>query len=146
MTPIWIPSKSNSQEIINMKNVVFWNMALCRSWVNRRFGGTYRLHLQGSHLLTLVLHSLILLPWRWRLYVPPKLRVSQDLHSATSQKTTFFLITDKKTSHLTIINMLTATENFKHDEAIVQERRDKSRGAMKCSVLEVDNFLLAMVY
>jgi hypothetical protein len=29
------------------KNVVFWDAALCRSWVNRRFGGTYRLHLQG---------------------------------------------------------------------------------------------------
>jgi hypothetical protein len=24
-----------------MKNVVFWDVALCRSCVNRRFGGTY---------------------------------------------------------------------------------------------------------
>jgi hypothetical protein len=31
-----------------MKNVVFWDVALCRIWVNRRFGGTYRLHLQGG--------------------------------------------------------------------------------------------------
>jgi hypothetical protein len=31
-----------------MKNVVFWDVALCRSWVNRRQGGTYRLHLQGN--------------------------------------------------------------------------------------------------
>jgi hypothetical protein len=31
-----------------LKNVVFWNVALCRTWVNRRFGGTYRLHLQGG--------------------------------------------------------------------------------------------------
>jgi hypothetical protein len=28
-----------------MKNAVFWDVALCRSCVNRRFGGTYRLHL-----------------------------------------------------------------------------------------------------
>jgi hypothetical protein len=28
-----------------MKNVVFWDVAPCRSCVNRRFGGTYRLHL-----------------------------------------------------------------------------------------------------
>jgi hypothetical protein len=30
-----------------MKNVVFWDAALCRSCVNRRFGGTYRFHFQG---------------------------------------------------------------------------------------------------
>jgi hypothetical protein len=30
-----------------MKNAVFWNVALCRSCVNRRFGGTYRPHFQG---------------------------------------------------------------------------------------------------
>jgi hypothetical protein len=29
-----------------MKNTVFWDVASCRSSVNRCFGGTYRLHLQ----------------------------------------------------------------------------------------------------
>jgi hypothetical protein len=33
-----------------MKNVVLWDVALCRSFVNRRFGGTYRLHLQGRKI------------------------------------------------------------------------------------------------
>jgi hypothetical protein len=33
-----------------MKNVVFWDVALCRFCVNRRFGGTYRLHLQGRKI------------------------------------------------------------------------------------------------
>jgi hypothetical protein len=33
-----------------MKNAVFWNVAPCRSGVNRRFGGTYRLHLQGRKI------------------------------------------------------------------------------------------------
>jgi hypothetical protein len=33
---------------VTMKNVVLWDVALCRSCVNRRFGGTYRLHLQGK--------------------------------------------------------------------------------------------------
>jgi hypothetical protein len=32
---------------VTTKNAVFWDVALCRSCVNRRFGGTYRLHLQG---------------------------------------------------------------------------------------------------
>jgi hypothetical protein len=31
-----------------MKNAVFWDVAPCRSCVNRRFGGTFRLHLQGT--------------------------------------------------------------------------------------------------
>jgi hypothetical protein len=33
-----------------MKNTVFWDVVLCRSCMNRRFGGTYRLHLQGRKI------------------------------------------------------------------------------------------------
>jgi hypothetical protein len=35
---------------VTMKNVVFWDMALCRCCVNWRFGGTYRFHLQGRKI------------------------------------------------------------------------------------------------
>jgi hypothetical protein len=54
-----------------------------------------------SHLLTLVPRSRIFLPWRWRRYVPPKCRLTQDLHGATSQKTTFFIVTAVKASNRT---------------------------------------------
>jgi hypothetical protein len=40
------------------------------------------------------------LPWRWRRYVNPKRRFTQDLQGATSQKTTFFIVTAVKTSNL----------------------------------------------
>jgi hypothetical protein len=30
------------------KNVVFWDVVLCVFIINQRFGGTYRLHLQGT--------------------------------------------------------------------------------------------------
>jgi hypothetical protein len=78
---------------VTMKNAIFWDVVLCRSCVNRRFAGLYRLHLQGgcSHLLTLVSLTRIFLPWRWRRYVPPKRQFTQDLHSATSQKTAFLI-------------------------------------------------------
>jgi hypothetical protein len=33
-----------------MKNAVFWDVAPCISCVKRRFGGTYRLHLQGRKI------------------------------------------------------------------------------------------------
>jgi hypothetical protein len=33
-----------------MKNAVFWDVAPCKSSVNRRFGGMYRLHLQGRKI------------------------------------------------------------------------------------------------
>jgi hypothetical protein len=46
----------------------------------------------SSHLATVVLCSRIFLPWRWRRYVPPKRRLTPELHSATSQKTTFFTV------------------------------------------------------
>jgi hypothetical protein len=63
-----------------------------------------------SHLLTLVPRSRIFLPWRWRRYVPPKRPLNQDLHSATSQKTTFFIVTAVKTLNLTCIHLV-------HDDA-----------------------------
>jgi hypothetical protein len=39
--------KKNAFFRVTMKNAVFWDVAPCRSCVNRRFGGTYRVHLQG---------------------------------------------------------------------------------------------------
>jgi hypothetical protein len=84
---------------VTMKNAVLWDVAPCRYCVNRRFRGTYRLHLQGrkirepgtscSHLHKLVPRSRIFLPWRWRRYVPPKRRFTQYIHDATSQSTAF---------------------------------------------------------
>jgi hypothetical protein len=40
---------------VTMKNAVFWNVALCRSCMKRRFGGTSGPAAHCSHLLTLVL-------------------------------------------------------------------------------------------
>jgi hypothetical protein len=45
---------------------------------------------------------IFLIPWRWKRYVPPKCRLTQYLHGATSQKTAFFIVTAVKTSSLTI--------------------------------------------
>jgi hypothetical protein len=33
---------------MTMKNAVFWNVAPCKYFVNRRFGGKYRLNFQGK--------------------------------------------------------------------------------------------------
>jgi hypothetical protein len=75
VTVVWRSKKFVRFEVftaVTMENAVFWDVALCRSCVNRRFGGTYRLHLQGrkirergtscSHLLTLVHYSRIFYP------------------------------------------------------------------------------------
>jgi hypothetical protein len=42
--------KKSFPTIPPLKNAVFWDVALCRSLLNRRFGGTYRLHLQGRKI------------------------------------------------------------------------------------------------
>jgi hypothetical protein len=84
--------RTDSFTAVTMKNAVFWDVAPCRSCVNRRFGGTHCLH---SHLLTLVPRSRFFLPWRWRRYIHLKRRFIQELHGATSQKTAFFTFMKK---------------------------------------------------
>jgi hypothetical protein len=39
--------ETNYATRINQKNAVFWDVTPCGSVINRRFGGTCRLHLQG---------------------------------------------------------------------------------------------------
>jgi hypothetical protein len=95
----------------SMKHSVFWDVALCRSCVKRRFGGTYRSIFREGKNLRAVDCSLQpsahtgssladSIPWRWRRYFPPKRLFTQHLHSVTYQKT-FFIVTAVKTSNLT---------------------------------------------
>jgi hypothetical protein len=39
--------RSEAFTAVTMKKAVFWDVTPCRYFVNRRFGGTYSLHLQG---------------------------------------------------------------------------------------------------
>jgi hypothetical protein len=76
---------------VTMKNAVFWDVAQCRSCVNRRFGGTYRLHLQGRKIRE---RGTSVSRWlQFSRYVPPKRRFTQDLHGTTSQKMALFFVT-----------------------------------------------------
>jgi hypothetical protein len=67
-------------------------------WIIPSFGMWRRVDL----VWTDVPRSRIFQPWRWRRYVPPKRRVTQDLHGATSQKTAFYIKVNvrKKTGSL----------------------------------------------
>jgi hypothetical protein len=75
-----------------MKNAVFWDVAPCRSCVNRCFGRKYRLYLQGirnpraRNQCEQVAGDSV-----WRC-VPPRRRLTQHLNGATSQKTALFMI------------------------------------------------------
>jgi hypothetical protein len=73
-----------------MKNTVFWDVVPCRYFVNRRFGGAYRLHLQG-----------IRNPRAMKQRERPILPLRKYLYGATSQKTEFFIVTAVKTLNLT---------------------------------------------
>jgi hypothetical protein len=76
---------------VTRKNAAFWDVAPCRSCVNRRFGGTYLLHLQGGKIRDRGTSVSRWLQSALR-YVPPKRRFTQNLHGATSQKTAFFIM------------------------------------------------------
>jgi hypothetical protein len=77
---------------------IFWDVALCGSCVNRLSGRTYLLHLQGRKF-----RERITSVSRWLQTGDTFLRNigSHDLHSVTSQKTVFFVVTAVKTSNLT---------------------------------------------
>jgi hypothetical protein len=66
-----------------------------------RIAGTLHIETACCHLHTLVPLSRIFLPSRWRRYILPKRRFTQDIHGATSQKTAFFIVTAVKTSNPT---------------------------------------------
>jgi hypothetical protein len=92
-------------------------VALCTSCVNRCFGGNYRLHLEGRKILE---RPTSVSRWLYRTattcsrcflarrFFYPEMEAilssenwfTQDLHSTTFQKTTFFIVTAVKTSIL----------------------------------------------
>jgi hypothetical protein len=55
-----------------MKNADFWDVALCRSCVNRRFGGMYRLHVHGrkTRELGTSVSRWLQSEARWRVFLP----------------------------------------------------------------------------
>jgi hypothetical protein len=62
-----ITHEKQAETIFYVKNAVFWDVAPCRSCVNRRFGGTSpplreQMAADCSNLLTLVPRSRIFLP------------------------------------------------------------------------------------
>jgi hypothetical protein len=88
-----------------MKGSIFWDITQCSPLkVNRCYGGTYSLHLQGrisrawnqsnsswQENTRWFLARLIPQTWRWRRYVPPKRRLtSNGLHDVISQKIVLF--------------------------------------------------------
>jgi hypothetical protein len=68
---------------VTMKNADFWDVALCISCVNRRFGGIYHLQLQSRKIRERGTSVS-----RWL----QSAGFTQVLHGATSQKTAFFSI------------------------------------------------------
>jgi hypothetical protein len=88
--------------------LIFWDITPCSpSKFGRRFGGTYRLHFQGRRISRARNQrkgrwpaQLILRPWRWRRYVPPKRRLNFNrLHGVITQKIVFFITTSVRTTN-----------------------------------------------
>jgi hypothetical protein len=99
---------SSSQTNI-LKSTIFWDITPCSLLsVNRRFGATYRLHLQGRPwrclppAFTLILAQLLFRSWRCRRYFLPKHRLTLNgLHGVISQKMALFKTTAVRTSNPT---------------------------------------------
>jgi hypothetical protein len=75
---------------VTMKNAIFWHVAPCEYFVNRRFGGTYHLHLQGIRTpLAMIEREQVAVVYS---YVPPKRRLPKYLHGVTFQKPAFSVV------------------------------------------------------
>jgi hypothetical protein len=110
--PLHSPHMEESQSYVRfevltavvMKSIIFCDITPCSPLkVNRRFGGTYRLHLQGRKIsrarnqreirwqAEALLARLIFRPWRWRGRIPLERRLTFDgLHGVISQKMALF--------------------------------------------------------
>jgi hypothetical protein len=110
-----------SNLIIVKRNSIFWDTTPCSPLkVNRRFGGTCRLHLQSRKIsrarhqrgsrrqnrrcllpaYLLVLADFFLRPWKWRRYATPKRRLQLSrLHGVISQKMVLFITTAVRASN-----------------------------------------------
>jgi hypothetical protein len=89
--------------------IVFWDITPCSPLkVNRRFGGTYRLHLQGRALLATCFHAGFLLGIFFDPEdgddVHPKRRLTfNGLYGFISQKVVFFITTAVRTLNPTYL-------------------------------------------
>jgi hypothetical protein len=60
--------------------------------------------------------------WEWRRYFPPKRRLTEYLHGATSQKMAFFRVTAVKTSNLaTFISNFVFRGNYTSDKILLKD-------------------------
>jgi hypothetical protein len=88
-------------QCVDQKSTIFWDITPCSPLeVNRLFGGTYRLHLQGRRISRARNQSKI--RWQGRRYIPPKRRFTfNGLHGVISQKIVLFITTAVRTSNPT---------------------------------------------
>jgi hypothetical protein len=79
-----------------MNNTIFWNITPCSPLkVNRRFGRTYHLHLQGWISRVRYQRESRWQARRWRTYIPPKSQLTfNGLRGVISQKILIFRTTD----------------------------------------------------
>jgi hypothetical protein len=98
-----------------LRSSVFWDITQCsRLKVNRRFGGTCRLHLQGWRISRA--RNQRESRWEaelWRRFVPPKRRVIfNGLHGVISQKIELFIATAVRTSNPTYAKITQVVFSF----------------------------------
>jgi hypothetical protein len=89
-----------------LKSTILWHITPCSKLkVNRRFGGKYRLHLQGRKISWARNQSESRWQaWRWSRYVPPKRQQTfNGLHGVICQKIALFIIIAVRTSNLTYL-------------------------------------------
>jgi hypothetical protein len=109
--------------------------------VNRRFGGTYHIHL-ASCLLAGFLLNLFLRPWGWRRYVPPKRQLTLNrLHSVISQNLILFITTAVRTSNPTFPSWFSKIFSCFHLDLIFDWKSNLAHACAKQTAVSMKYFL-----
>jgi hypothetical protein len=83
--------------VLQLKNAILWDVALCKSRVNQRFRAASAVQ-PPAHTDSLLADFSTL---KMETIRSSETSVHEDPHGATSQKTPFFIVTTVKTSNLT---------------------------------------------
>jgi hypothetical protein len=111
-----------------MKNAVFWDVAQCSSFLNRRFGGTYHLHLQSREIYERRTRVRRRLQFGSSLadFSTPKIETIHSSETSVHTRTTLCRIPENNIIYSrTILNLIPVDPFFKSTSIILKKKKKK---------------------
>jgi hypothetical protein len=116
------------------KNAVFWDVAPCRYCVNRRFEGTYRLHLQGIRIpQARNQREQVAADW----VTSRKLSLQPPAHAGSSLADFFTLKMEAIRSSETSVNTISTRRHIPEDGILNSHRRENLKSKIRRTLISL---------